>query len=71
MMPIPYGRGRVQLPVFMAASLVTGGARFFLVAFLLRRFGVKVRDFIERRLTLVTTAVAAGIIGGFLVLCFL
>jgi uncharacterized membrane protein YdjX (TVP38/TMEM64 family) len=78
MTPIPYkivtiasGAAGFSFPVFMAASLVTRGARFFLVAFLLRRFGVKVRDFIERRLTLVTTAVAAGIVGGFLVLRFL
>jgi hypothetical protein len=52
----------------MAASLLTRGARFFLVATLLRFFGAPVRDFIERRLTLVTTLLAAGVIGGFVVL---
>ena len=54
--------------VFMAASIVTRGGRFFLVAALLRAFGTPVRDFIERRLTLVTSVTAAGIVGGFLVL---
>ena len=54
--------------LFMAASLVTRGARFFLVAALLRFFGTPVRDFIERRLTLVTSLLAAGVVGGFLVL---
>jgi membrane protein YqaA with SNARE-associated domain len=73
--PIPYkivtiasGAARFSFPVFMAASLVTRGARFFIVAALLRAFGTPVRDFIERRLTLVTSLLAAGVVGGFLVL---
>ena len=73
--PIPYkivtiasGAAKFSFPLFMAASVVTRGARFFLVAALLRYFGTAVRDFIERRLTLVTSLLAAGIIGGFLVL---
>ena len=76
--PIPYkivtiasGAAKFSFPVFMAASLVTRGARFFLVAALLRVFGSPVRDFIERRLTLVTSMLAAGIVGGFLVLRFM
>jgi hypothetical protein len=52
----------------MMASLLTRGARFFLVATLLRFFGSPVRDFIERRLTLVTSLLALGVIGGFVVL---
>lgn len=52
----------------MAASIVTRGMRFFLVAALLRAFGAPVRDFIERRLALVTGALAAGVVGGFLLL---
>ena len=73
--PIPYklvtiasGAAEFNFWVFMAASIVTRGARFFLVAALLRAFGTPVRDFIERRLTLVTSMLAAGIVGGFLVL---
>ncbi|MBN9508268.1 MAG: DedA family protein [Alphaproteobacteria bacterium] len=76
--PIPYkivtiasGAAHFDFAVFMAASAVTRGARFFLLAALLRVFGPAVRDFIERRLALVTTAIAAGIIGGFLALRFL
>jgi hypothetical protein len=34
-------------------------------------FGTPVRDFIERRLTLVTSMLAAGIVGGFLALRFM
>ena len=76
--PIPYkivtiasGAAGFNFWIFMAASVVTRGARFFIVAALLRYFGTSVRDFIERRLTLVTSLLAAGVVGGFLVLHFL
>jgi len=76
--PIPYkivtiaaGAAKFSFGTFMAASLVTRGGRFFLVATLLHFFGDPVRVFIEKRLTLVTSALAVGVIGGFLALKFL
>jgi membrane protein YqaA with SNARE-associated domain len=73
--PIPYkivtiasGAANFDFPLFMAASAITRGARFFLVAVLLRFFGAQVRDFIERRLSLVTSLLAVGVVGGFLAL---
>ena len=73
--PIPYkivtiasGAAKFNFALFMAASVVTRGARFFLVAVLLHFFGEQVRRFIEKRLTLVTTGIAVGVAGGFLVL---
>jgi membrane protein YqaA with SNARE-associated domain len=76
--PIPYkivtiaaGAARFDFALFMMASSVTRGARFFLVATLLHFYGDRVRDFIERRLTLVTSTLAVGIFGGFLALKFL
>lgn len=76
--PIPYkivtiaaGAARFDFVLFMMASVLTRGARFFLVATLLHFFGDRVRDFIETRLTLVTSALAVGIVGGFLALKFL
>jgi len=76
--PIPYkivtiasGAAKFDFPLFMLASLITRGARFFLVATLLYFFGDSVRVFIERRLTLVTSAVAISVVGGFLVLRYL
>jgi membrane protein YqaA with SNARE-associated domain len=78
MTPIPYkivtiasGAARFNFWVFMAASAVTRGARFFIVATLLHFWGDAVKEFIERRLTLVTTALAVGIVGGFVALRFL
>jgi len=73
--PIPYkivtiasGAASFNFTVFMLASILTRGARFFLVAALLRRYGEPVREFIEKRLTLVTTAAVVGVAGGFLLL---
>lgn len=76
--PIPYkivtiasGAAAFSFPVFMLASVVTRGARFFLVATLLRFYGDPVRDFIDRRLTLVTTLLLVGIVGGFIILKYI
>jgi len=76
--PIPYklvtiasGAAQFSFPIFVAASIATRGARFFLLAFLLRRYGPPIREFIERRLTLVTTGAAAGVVLGFVALRFL
>jgi membrane protein YqaA with SNARE-associated domain len=76
--PIPFkivtiasGAAKFNFAVFVAACVVTRGGRFFLVAGLLRVFGTKVRDFIERRLTLVTSLLAAGIVLGFVILKFI
>jgi membrane protein YqaA with SNARE-associated domain len=76
--PIPYkivtisaGAAAFNFPLFMAASVVTRGGRFFLVATLLRFFGDHVRVFIERRLGLVTSAIAIGVVAGFVVIKYL
>jgi hypothetical protein len=53
------------------ASIATRGARFFLVAALIRRYGEPVRIFVESRLTLVTTILAIALVGGFVALRFL
>jgi len=73
--PIPYkivtiasGAASFNFAIFMAASLVTRGARFFLVAGLLHYFGEPIRNFIERRLGWVLLAILIGIVGGVLVL---
>jgi membrane protein YqaA with SNARE-associated domain len=75
MTPIPYkivtiasGAAQFNFPVFVAASLLTRGLRFFLLAGLLRSFGEPIRVFVERRLTLVTSLVAICIVGGFVAL---
>jgi len=70
--PFPYkvitilsGATGLSLPVFMAASVVARGLRFFVVAALLWQFGAPIRDFIERRLGLMFTLAMALLLGGF------
>ncbi|MFO1037163.1 MAG: YqaA family protein [Geminicoccaceae bacterium] len=76
--PIPYklvtiasGVAGFPLLPFVLASIVTRGARFFLLAGLLKLYGAPIRDFIERRLTLVTSAFAGLIVVGFVALRYL
>ncbi|WP_354859664.1 YqaA family protein [Acetobacter fabarum] len=76
--PIPYkfvtiasGMAHFAILPFMCASLVTRGARFALVAGLLRRFGPTIQDFLETRLPLVTGVFALALLGGFLALRYL
>jgi len=76
--PIPYklvtiasGAAAFNFPLFVLASILTRGARFFLVAGLLRWFGPPIREFVERRLTLVTTVFVVAIVGGFVAVKYL
>lgn len=72
MTPFPYkvitimsGWTGMPLATFIATSILARGLRFFLVAALLWKFGAPVRDFIERRLGLVTIVFIALLFGGF------
>lgn len=76
--PFPYkvitilsGATGLSLPVFITASIVARGLRFFLVAALLWRFGAPIRDFIERRLGLMFTLFMVLLIGGFVAVRYL
>ena len=76
--PIPFklvtiasGAAQFNLVAFTLASLVSRSLRFFVLAALLWRYGEPIRDFIERRLMLVTSLVAAALVGGFVVLRYL
>jgi membrane protein YqaA with SNARE-associated domain len=69
--PIPYklvtiasGAAHYNLAAFMMASIVTRGARYFIIAALLRAYGQPIRAFIEKRLELVSWTFLALIIGG-------
>ena len=76
--PIPFklvtiasGAAQFNLLAFTLASLVSRSLRFFVLAALLWRYGEPIRDFIERRLMLVTSLIAAALVGGVLVLRYL
>lgn len=76
--PIPYkivtiasGIAEYNLFWFVVLSIITRGLRFFLIAALIHRYGTQIKTFIEKRLGLVLGGVAAGIIGGFVLVKYL
>jgi membrane protein YqaA with SNARE-associated domain len=71
MTPIPYklltitaGVAKLDIAVFVLASIISRAMRFFLVAALLYLFGPPIQTFIERRLTLVTTLFVVLVVAG-------
>jgi membrane protein YqaA with SNARE-associated domain len=71
--PIPYklvtiasGLARFSFPIFVAASVVTRGGRFFLAAALLKRFGPSILPVIEKRLALFAALFVVLLVGGVL-----
>lgn len=76
--PFPYkvitiasGATGLNLVVFIVASVVARGLRFFVVCGLLYWFGPPIRDFIERRLGLVFTVGLVTLFGGFVAIKYL
>jgi membrane protein YqaA with SNARE-associated domain len=72
--PIPYklvtitsGFAGYNLGLFILFSLITRGARFFVEAFLLNRYGARARGIIEKRLGMWTALAAAAIVVGFII----
>ncbi|UCF36893.1 MAG: DedA family protein, partial [Acidobacteriota bacterium] len=72
--PIPYkvftiaaGAFQINFVTFMVASLVSRGARFFLVAGLIRWLGPGIKTYIDRYFNLLTVVFVILLIGGFLI----
>ena len=55
----------------MVASVLSRGARFFLIAALLWKFGTPIRAFIDRYLPLLATAFFLLLFGGFIALRYI
>lgn len=69
--PIPYklvtiasGAAQFDLFTFVWASVLTRGARFYLLAALLWRYGEPIRGFVERRLVVLTWGVLIALVAG-------
>jgi membrane protein YqaA with SNARE-associated domain len=78
MTPIPFkvvtiaaGVAKMDLLAFIGASIVARAMRFYMVAALLYFFGQPIREFIERRLTLVTTVFVVVLVSGFVAIKYL
>ena len=76
--PIPYkivtitsGFAGYNLGLFIVFSIIARGLRFFVLAFLLHRYGVRAREIIENRLGLWVTIGAAVIVVGFVAAVYL
>lgn len=73
--PIPYklitissGAFNISLPMFVIASVISRGARFFLVAFLIWKFGPQIKTFIDKYFNWLAIAFTILLIGGFVVI---
>lgn len=78
LMPIPYkivtitsGFAGYNLGLFVIFSMITRGARFFVLAFLLHRYGARARHIIERQLGLWALALAAVVVFGIVAALYL
>jgi membrane protein YqaA with SNARE-associated domain len=76
--PIPYklitissGVTALSLPIFIIASILARGLRFFIVAGLLWWFGEPIRDFIERYLQWLFVLFVVLLFAGFVVLKYI
>ena len=76
--PIPYklvtiasGLALFSFPIFIAASVVTRGFRFFLVAWLFKTFGPTLAPVIEKRIGLFMLIFVVILIGGFAAAAFM
>jgi len=76
--PIPYkivtitsGFAGYDLFWFTLLSILTRGARFFVLAALLGRYGPAIKDVLDRHLNVAAAGLAISIVGGFLVFRYL
>jgi membrane protein YqaA with SNARE-associated domain len=76
--PIPYklftiaaGVFRLNLPMFVVASIVSRGLRFFLIAWLIRRFGPPIKLFIDKYFNLLALVFTVLLIGAFVLVKYL
>mgnify|MGYP007011068248 CR=1 FL=1 len=68
-LPIPYkltaiasGVAHMNLATFLGVSILVRGLRFTLLATLIRIYGPPIQSFVEKRLTLVASAVALAVV---------
>jgi membrane protein YqaA with SNARE-associated domain len=73
--PLPYkvftiaaGAFQIDFPIFVAASAVSRSARFFLVSYLLYRFGPAIKTFIEKYFNLLTIVFFILLVLGFILI---
>ena len=76
--PIPYklftitsGVFEINFLMFMVASIISRGARFFLLSALIWKYGPGIKDFIDKNFNLVAIGITALVIIGFVAIKYL
>lgn len=76
--PLPYklvtitaGVAKVNMPVFIVASIAARATRFFAVAWMLKKWGKPAKEFIDSYFNLLCIAFVVLLLGGFAVASFL
>ncbi|KAB0568604.1 DedA family protein [Brucella pituitosa] len=65
------GAAGINIWLFIASAIIARGARFFFLAWLLKRYGEPIRGFIEKRLGLIASLVAVVLIALFFAVKYL
>jgi membrane protein YqaA with SNARE-associated domain len=75
--PLPYklititaGVAKVNLPIFILTSIAARACRFFMVAWILKTWGPKAKEFIDRYFNILCCLVLVMLIGGFVLVGF-
>jgi membrane protein YqaA with SNARE-associated domain len=73
--PVPYklftvtsGVFDINLLWFLLASLVSRGARFFILAFLLWKYGISIKNFVEKYFNLLALGFTVCLVGGIVII---
>jgi len=76
--PIPYkvftitsGAFQINLTMFIIASMISRSARFFLVSWLIWKYGESIRSFIDKYFNLLAIAFTILLVGGFVIIKYL
>jgi membrane protein YqaA with SNARE-associated domain len=76
--PIPYkvftisaGAFGINFPVFLLASAVSRAARFFIVGWLIYKFGPGIRAFIDRYFNILAVVFVILLVGGFILIRYI
>ena len=56
------GAAAVDIWLFVGSAIIARGGKFFVIAWLLRRYGEPIRHFIEKRLGLIALAAVVALI---------
>lgn len=73
--PIPYklititaGVFNVNLPMFIIASIISRGLRFFLISWLIWKYGAPIKSFIDKYFNLLAISFTVLLVGGFVLI---